>query len=73
MRSTKFLYGVEPEAFINKTYKDAIEFKRDRALKIWLRIRYKKDKTEAEAERMHLVFKAYTHNINLLKEIELTW
>jgi hypothetical protein len=80
MKDTTYLYECKPSEFIDLPYKDAIEFKYQKAKKLYAKLEAEINENYAKGEpyknlhdlrnRFHQVHKAMAHNYNLITEME---
>ncbi len=69
MHSTSYLYGVEPDKFINLPYKKALQFKAKASKELFDKLYLTVPFIEQDHERVDAVYKAQKHTRGLLAEI----
>ncbi len=70
MKTTKYLYDIEPDELKDMLYFDALQYKYDACTKVYRSLVFKENKTEEETIRLHCVLKAQEHTKALLNERE---
>jgi hypothetical protein len=68
-KSTNYLYGVDPKTFMDLSYKEALNFKIDKAKEL-LGVLLEHGYMECDRYRVNYVYKAIKFNESLLKELE---
>ena len=69
MKTTKYLYDIEPSTLISMNYEEAIRFKLHAAKELISKL-VQVDYDLRDDQRVHDVFDAITFNENLLKELQ---
>lgn len=72
MKSTLYLYGVEPNTFKDMPYKKALEFKLLKVTQLFRQLYVMDSYEEDHRIRLHHVDKALNYTRNLLKELDGT-
>jgi len=81
MRSTVYLYGIQPEEFIHLNYIDAIRYKLSKGTELYEKLYTLENQGYANGstyddlkelrERSKAVYKAIEHNRKLLREVNI--
>lgn len=71
MQTTQYLYNCDPIEFANLSYKDALEFKALAAKRL-IKELYQVHYLERDQAYLSDVINAENHNLNLLKEIQIS-
>ena len=70
MKTTQYLYGIEPEELDNKYYFPALKHKVETGKKLYKYIHNIENKTKEESDREFWVLDALNHTRKLIKERE---
>ncbi len=70
MYSTSYLYGVEPSAFRNLPYEEAIRFKVDAAKTLFDELYLIPHFSQRDEQHVDAVYKAWRHSRKLLAELD---
>ncbi len=68
MRTTQYLYGINPSELENKMYFEALQYKHEAGKKLFKDLYYTKNRDEKQEIRYHYVIKAINHTKDLLEE-----
>ena len=70
MKTTQYLYGIEPEELDNKYYFEALKYKLEVGSKLYKSLYKIKKQTKEESDRTFWVLDAIDHTRKLIKERE---
>ena len=73
MKTTQYLYGIEPSEFSDLNYVDAIVYKITAAHKLIHHLMYDFHYSDRDDERANKVHSAIKHNEGLLNELNKTY
>ncbi len=68
MKTTQFLYGINPSELENKMYFEALIYKLEAGKKLFRKLYYTKNRSDKQNIRYHYVTKAINHTRELLEE-----
>ena len=68
MRTTQYLYGINPSELENKMYFEALQYKHEAGKKLFKDLYYTKNRSDKQEIRYHHVTKAINHTKDLLEE-----
>ena len=70
MKTTQYLYGIEPEELDNKYYFEALKYKLESGSKLYKSLYEIKEQTKKESDRTFWVLDAIDHTRKLIQERE---
>tara|TARA_R110000772_G_scaffold29667_1_gene73976 strand:- start:34 stop:243 length:210 start_codon:yes stop_codon:yes gene_type:complete len=68
MKTTKYLYGIEPWDLEDKLYFAALKYKKEKGTRLYRSLFLNHERTEEEEKQMFYVAKALRHTQKLLDE-----
>ena len=68
MKTTQYIYGIDPDELENKYYFEALQYKKEEGIKLYRKLFLKHNKTEDDTTQMFWVAKGLDHTEKLLDE-----